>query len=87
MEGDAHRDGDGLGVHVILWMHQVLCSFQGHDNLMHYDRDRVYLKCVSCGHESPGWELTEAPPPVRFQGDPQRHVWQAPPLVQARRVA
>ena len=87
MEGYAHRDDDGFGVQAILWMRQMFCGFHGHDNLTQYDRDRVFLKCVSCGHESPGWELTEAPPTVRMLGDAQRHVLTPPRLVQARRVA
>ena len=56
MEGDAHRNDDGFGVHAILWMRQMFCGFQGHDNLMQFERERVFLRCVSCGHETPGWE-------------------------------
>jgi len=78
VRGYVSRMKDGLRVDI---------GFHGHDNLTQYDRDRVFLKCISCGHESPGWELTEAPPTVRMLGDAQRHVLTPPQLVQARRVA
>jgi hypothetical protein len=87
MEGHAHGHDDGFGVHALLWMRQRFCGIQGHDNLMHFERERVFLKCVSCGHESPGWELTEAPPTVRMEGDAQRHVLTPPRLADVRRVA
>ena len=29
-----------------------------------FEHDRMSLRCVSCGHETPGWELNEAPPTV-----------------------
>ena len=38
-------------------------------------RPDVACACVSCGHESPGWELTETPPTVTEVGDARRHVW------------
>ena len=51
----------------------ALCSLHGHDTLLHYDQNRIYLRCASCGHETPGWDLDERRPRVRFYGDPQRH--------------
>ncbi len=51
----------------------ALCSLHGHDPLLHYDQNRIYLRCASCGHETPGWELDERRPRIRFQGDPQHH--------------
>jgi hypothetical protein len=86
MEGHVHTD-DGFGVNAVLWMRQVFCGLQGHDNLMQYSRDRVFLKCVTCGHESPGWELTESPPTHRISGDAQRHALAQPQLTAARRAA
>jgi hypothetical protein len=50
-----------------------LCSLHGHDPLLHFDQNRMYLRCASCGHETPGWELDEHRPRVRFQGDARRH--------------
>jgi hypothetical protein len=80
MEG-THRDDDGLGVSAVLWMRQIVCGLQGHDNLPQFERDRIFLKCATCGHETPGWELTEAPPTIHFHGDARRHVLARPQLV------
>ena len=33
-----------------------LCALHGHDLLLHFERGhRVCLRCVNCGHETPGW--------------------------------
>jgi hypothetical protein len=45
------------------------------------------LRCVSCGHETPGWELNEVPPTVTVRGDARRHVIARPQLVSERRIA
>jgi hypothetical protein len=50
-----------------------LCGLTGHDNFSHYEKDRLSLRCISCGHTSPGWTLTAAPPRRVAEGDPQRH--------------
>lgn len=34
---------------------QLICALHGHDYVRQFGRERVYLKCISCGHESPGW--------------------------------
>jgi hypothetical protein len=81
------REDDGLGTAVVAKMRQVFCSMHGHDNLLQFGRDRMFLRCVSCGYESPGWELTETPPTVTEVGDARRHVIVRPPLVGIRRVA
>lgn len=44
-----------------------------HSQLLLLSRDRLFLKCQTCGCETPGWEFTEAPPRLRFAGDPRRH--------------
>jgi hypothetical protein len=72
---------------VTSWLRETLCGFHGHDNLLHFGHDRMYLRCVSCGHESPGWTLTEKPPTVTAVGDAQRHVLPGPQLVRSRRAA
>lgn len=51
----------------------ALCSLHGHDPLLHFDQNRMYLRCASCGHETPGWELDEHRPRLRFHGNPQHH--------------
>ena len=78
-----HAHTDGLGV--LDRMRQMLCGLHGHDTLLHFEQDRMSLRCVSCGHETPGWELSEAPPTVTVRGDERTAMH--PHLVSARRIA
>jgi hypothetical protein len=34
------------------------CSIFGHDDELKAEGCRIYLRCVSCGEESPGWSLS-----------------------------
>ena len=77
----------GLGDRVLDWMRQALCGLHGHDTLLQFEEERMFLKCVSCGHETPGWELNEAPPTVSMRGDARRHALVRPRLVEQRRIA
>jgi hypothetical protein len=72
---------------VLARLSQLYCGLHGHDNLMHFEKKRVYLQCASCGHETPGWTLTEMPPKTALVGDSRRHVLTHPHLVGARRIA
>lgn len=86
-EAGAHRaDDSGLVTSTLGRVRQMFCGIHGHDDLLQFERDRMFLKCVSCGHESPGWELRETPPRVRVRGDARRHAVR-PQLVGARRIA
>ena len=66
---------------------QAFCGFHGHDALLQFERDRMYLKCYSCGHESPGWDVKQESnrTVVRTADVPRRLV--RPRLVNVRRVA
>ena len=68
-------------------LRQTFCGLRGHDTLLHFEDERMSLQCVSCGHESPGWELNEAPPTVTVRGDARRHVLARPQLLGTRRIA
>jgi len=68
-------------------MRQFVCGMRGHDTLLHFEDERMSLRCVSCGHETPGWELNEARPKVTVRGDARRHVIARPQLISTRRVA
>jgi hypothetical protein len=83
----SERQDDGLGTAVVVKVKRMFCGMHGHDNLLQFEHDRMFLRCVSCGHESPGWELTETPPTVTEQGDASRHAIVRPPLVGIRRIA
>src|SRR5262245_10743871 len=65
---------------------EAFCALHGHDNMLHFEQDRMFLKCSSCGHESPGWELNERPPVVA-RTEPRRKPRVQPRLVEDRRIA
>jgi hypothetical protein len=76
----------GLGDRVRGRVREVFCGLHGHDSYLQFQHDRMFLKCVSCGHESPGWELNEAPPvsvPYAERGRPLARQ----PLIDERRIA
>jgi hypothetical protein len=52
---------------------QVLCGVRGHDTVLHFEANRVMMRCTSCGHDTPGWEITGRAPRRRFEGDARRH--------------
>lgn len=53
---------------------QVLCGLRGHETMVHREAKRVMMRCTSCGHDTPGWEISERGPRKRFDGDRQRHL-------------
>jgi hypothetical protein len=52
---------------------QWLCGMSGHDSVLHFEGNRVMMRCTSCGHDSPGWEITGHGPRQRYEGDQRRH--------------
>jgi hypothetical protein len=60
---------------------QVLCGLRGHDSVLHYEGNRVMMRCTSCGHDSPGWEICGRGPRRRFEGDARRHLLRPARLV------
>ena len=81
------EEAQGEGFSVMDRVRQMFCGLHGHDNLLQFEQDRMFLKCVSCGHETPGWSLDEAPPTVTEHGDARRHALVRPHLVSVRRIA
>jgi hypothetical protein len=53
---------------------QLLCGMRGHDSVLHFEGNRVMMRCTSCGHDTPGWEITGRGPRRRFDGDARRHL-------------
>ncbi len=78
---------EGVVTGVFVRVRQLYCGLHGHDSLLQFEPDRMFLKCASCGHESPGWELTETPPTVTAREAARPQVIMRPRLVSARRVA
>ena len=77
----------GAFARVMESVRQAFCGLRGHDTLLHFEDERMALRCVSCGHETPGWELNEIPPTVTVRGDARRHLIARPQLISERRIA
>jgi hypothetical protein len=87
LQTPADSASTGLLARVSERLSQTLCGFRGHDTLLHFEDERMSLRCVSCGYETPGWELNEVPPTVTVRGDARRHALVRPQLVSERRIA
>jgi hypothetical protein len=82
-----HAKLEGFRARVMDWLRQAMCGLHGHETMLHFDKDRLSLRCVSCGHETPGWELNQPRPTITFRGDARKHALSRPQLVSARRIA
>jgi len=54
-------------------LRSAVCGLQGHDPLLQVQGRRLFLRCTSCGHETPGWTTSARGPQLRFVGDRERH--------------
>jgi hypothetical protein len=63
---------------------QFICGLHGHDELPHFEPRRLSMRCTTCGHETPGWDLKPAPLRPTAQAKPR--VLRLP-LTGQRRVA
>ena len=64
----------GVVVRVMGRLGQLLCGIRGHDSVLHFEGNHVMMRCTSCGHDSPGWEISGRAPRKRFDGDARRHL-------------
>ena len=73
---------------VVNRVRQTYCGLHGHDALLHFETGRLSMRCTSCGHETPGWEIIEArrSAPVKA-GDTQSHAMIPAHLADGRRIA
>ena len=53
---------------------QLLCGIRGHDSVLHFEGNRVNMRCTSCGHDTPGWEISGRGPRRRYEGDARHHL-------------
>ncbi|HEY7058612.1 MAG TPA: hypothetical protein VH458_18905 [Vicinamibacterales bacterium] len=63
----------GLLARAVARLGQMMCGLRGHDAVLHYEGKRVMMRCTSCGHDSPGWEISGRAPRRRYEGDARRH--------------
>lgn len=72
---------NGIVGRLITRVGQVLCGLHGHDSVLHFEGKRVMMRCTSCGHDTPGWEVSPQQPRLRYEGDARRHLLNKPRLV------
>jgi hypothetical protein len=51
----------------------AVCGLHGHDPLLQVEGARIFLRCTTCGYETPGWTTSGRGPRLRFEGDETRH--------------
>src|SRR3954463_2789585 len=75
------RNGETLVNRAVWRVSQFFCGLRGHDSVLHFEGKRVNMRCTSCGHDSPGWDVSGRGPQQRFEGDARRHALVRPQLV------
>lgn len=72
----AERDAqdEGLFARALGFVGQALCGLHGHDSVLHFEENRILLRCTSCGYDSPGWEVGHRRPHVRYATSDERRV-------------
>ena len=80
------RTDDSLMARLMESVRQAFCGLRGHDSVLHFEENRVLLRCTSCGYDSPGWDVGHRRPRPVFEGDAERHLLR-PETLPLRRTA
>ena len=56
------QESEGFSGRVMDRVRQMFCGLQGHDNMLQFEHEHLYLRCTSCGHQTPGWRLNDLAP-------------------------
>ena len=58
---------------IMSWLRSTWCVINGgHFKVLHTEPDKLALRCVACGHMSPGWEVGSPRIARRMPADPER---------------
>jgi hypothetical protein len=49
-----------LARRAIAWQRAICCAVHGHELLLHFERNRICLRCAGCGFETRGWCIERA---------------------------
>ena len=77
----AHGQDGNVVARAVSRLGQLVCGLRGHDSVLHFEGNRVNMRCTSCGHDTPGWEISGRGPRRRYEGDARRHLLATPRLV------
>src|SRR5512136_1839251 len=64
-------------------LRRLPCVFRGHDSVLHFESDRLSLRCLSCGYSTPGWRLG---PDIGYASSPIHELSPRPLADSARRL-
>jgi hypothetical protein len=82
-----HAPAESLMSRMAIRVGQMICGLHGHDSVLHFEGNRVMMRCTSCGHDTPGWEISGQGPRRRYSGDAHRHSLTAKPRLVLRKSA
>jgi hypothetical protein len=86
LAGEAGEHSSSAFEWVLKRIQGFVCGLHGHDSVLQYERDRMFLRCTSCGHETNGWEVVPSSRLVRHRPE-IRAARPAPELEMVRRIA
>jgi hypothetical protein len=52
-------------------MRRAMCGVRGHDTLLQFDQHRLSLRCVTCGYQTTGWTIGDAPSLAHVTASPR----------------
>ena len=82
------QSSEGFLDRVLRIINELLCGWlHGHDFVLHFEHNRMCLRCTSCSYHSPGWEMDLRRPRLRFRGDRRRHLPTRRPALVASKTA
>jgi hypothetical protein len=48
-------------LYAVHWMrrapNRLVCLVKGHDTVLHFERHRLALRCITCGRRTAGWVI------------------------------
>jgi hypothetical protein len=80
-------ESEGFSGRVMDRVRQAFCGLQGHDNMLQFEHEHMFLQCTSCGHQTPGWRLDDIPPVRDLHKAASTPTLVRPQLDTVRRVA
>lgn len=83
---ETHEE-EGFSGRVFDRLRQMMCGLHGHDALVQFEHDRMFLRCVSCGHETQGWDLHDIRPAVPLRVETPRKALSPQPMIGERKIA
>jgi hypothetical protein len=70
--GEASAPRTGPFEWLLRKLQRAVCSLHGHDAILQYEHTRIFLRCMSCGYETPGWDVSPGAPPPRRVAEVRR---------------